>query len=247
MRIASALLIGLLSGSLAFLPRTVLAEELPPPPPDPNAPPPEYQPPAQPPPPAYPQQQYPQQQYPQQQPPPYQPPPSPGDGYQPYPQQPPPGYYPQQPYQQPGYSPYQQPGYSPYGPRPVYLTPRPPQTPRPGTAQIVIGAIFLPVGVSLLVGSAFVWNYACDRSVYGCFSSVNGIYAAYGGVFMDIFGAAFTVMGLIFLPTGIVKQARYNKWKKSQGMTLLETEKLRLSSYVTGGVQSGTLGLRLDF
>lgn len=240
MRIASALLIGLLSGSLAFLPRTALAEELPPPPPDPNAPPPAYQPPAQPPPPAYPQQ------YPQQQPPPYQPPPSPGDGYQPYPQQPPPGYYPQQ-QPPPGYSPYQQPGYSPYGPRPVYLTPRPPVTPRPGTAQIVVGAIFLPVGVSLLVGSAFVWNYACDRSIYGCFSSVNGIYAAYGGVFMDIFGVAFTVMGLVFLPTGIVKQARYNKWKKSQGMTLLETESLRLSSYVTGGVQSGTMGLRLDF
>ncbi len=81
----------------------------------------------------------------------------------------------------------------------------------------------------------------------GCFSSVGGVYAAYGGVFMDIFGAAFTIMGLIFIPHGAAKQARYNRWRRSQGLTLFESDKLRLQSVASGGPQSATLGLRLDF
>jgi hypothetical protein len=110
---------------------------------------------------------------------------------------PPPQYYQQQPYQ------------------PVYVPPPPPRQPSNGLGDIIVGSIFLPMGLILLGTSTILWD-ACNvrtSTNIACFDRGE----AWGALTMDIFGAGFLIIGAILLPIGIVKAVKYNKWKHSQG------------------------------
>jgi hypothetical protein len=208
---------------LALGPGLAHAQE---PPPPPEAPPPAPPPPPEQPPPGY-----------QQAPPPgYQPPPP---GYQP----PPPGYQPPPPgYQQPPV--YYAPPPVYYAPPPVYYaTPPAVQVqPKNGVAEIIVGAIFLPLGLIFLGTSSVLWNDCTFQG--GCFDPNNPNYGeAWGAVALDVFGAGMTVAGAILLPVGIVKAVKYSKWKKAHHLAWID----RVTPTLKAGANGGSLGFSLTF
>ena len=212
-----ALLGGVCIAILALGPGLAHAQE---PPPPPEAPPPAPPPPPEQPPPGY-----------QQAPPPgYQPPPP---GYQP----PPPGYQPPPPgYQQPPVY------YAP--PPPVYYAtpPAAPVQPKNGIGEIIVGAIFLPLGLIFLGTSSVLWNDCTFQG--GCFDPNNPNYGeAWGAVALDVFGAGMTVAGAILLPVGIVKAVKYSKWKKAHHLAWID----RVTPTVKAGANGGSLGFSLTF
>jgi hypothetical protein len=162
--------------------------------------------------------------------------------------QPPPPGYGQPGYGQPGYG---QPAYGQpaYG-QPVYVQPnyaraRPPQN---GVGHIIVGSIFLPLGVALLGAGGYLWTVSCSYNL-SCFSP-NGLQygLAWGAVFTTIFGSAFAVMGAIMIPVGIVKTVKYNRWKREQmnrgtPVSLLD----RIQPLLNVSPQGGSLGLQLTF
>jgi hypothetical protein len=136
------------------------------------------------------------------------PPPPPPPGYPPPP--PPPGYPPPPPPPPEGYPPPQY--YAP--PPPQYYAPPPPKPPSNGVGDLIVGCIFLPVGVIFIGASVVLWD-DCGRGGAACFDSRNVFFGeAVGAIVLDIFGSAMFVVGAIEIPVGIVKMAKYNRWKR---------------------------------
>jgi hypothetical protein len=140
--------------------------------------------------------------------------PPPPPGYPPPP--PPPGYPPPPPE---GYPPPPPPGYAPppnyYAPPPPqYYAPPPPKPPSSGVGDLIVGCIFLPLGVIFIGSSVVLWN-DCERGGPGCFDSRNVFFGeAVGAIVLDIFGSAMFVVGAIEIPVGIVKMSKYSRWKR---------------------------------
>lgn len=170
------------------------------------------------------------------------PPPQAPPGYQ----QAPPGYQPPPP----GYPPPPPPGYAPpppvyYAPPPVYYAPPPPPPRHPsnGVAELIVGSIFLPIGIALLAGSVPLWN-DCNLDGRGCFAAGNAYASeAWGALTMDVFGAGMTVLGAILLPVGIVNMVKYSRWKKEHHLAWLD----HVTPLAKAGPQGGSLGLRVSF
>lgn len=144
----------------------------------------------------------------------------------------------------PGYG---QPTYYAPPQHPVFVPPpRPPST---GVGELVVGSIFLPVG-ALLIGTSFILWEDASFSTPSSFRYAN----AWGAVFMDIFGAAFLTMGAIFIPVGIVKMAKYSRWKREQATQQPPAAGLfhlkggvALTPTLSASNQSGSLGFKLTF
>jgi hypothetical protein len=159
-------------------------------------------------------------------PPPAQPAPPP-TYYAPPPAQPPPVYY------QPA------PVYRPVYVAPVYQ----PYIPRRGIADVIVGFVFLGIGAGLIGGSIPLWQACGGR----CFDAASSYYGyGWGAVFMDIFGSAFLVTSLILIPSGFVKEAKYNKWQRERAnrpVSLLD----RLTPTLSAGPSGANAGLTLTF
>ena len=150
------------------------------------------------------------------------PPPPPPPGYAPPP--PPPPQYPPPQYQQPPPPQYYQP------PPPQYYAPPPryyvqPQfrPPSSGVGAIIVGAIFLGVGLIFVGVSIPLWGDACGVG-HSClnqpFDGSNDYANASGALALDIVGGALFTVGAIVLPVGIVQNARFNKWRSGQHVKL---------------------------
>jgi hypothetical protein len=165
-----------------------------------------------------------------------------------YPQgAPPPGYapgYPPPAY--PQYPQYPPPGYAP--PPTVYVQPQPVfvRPPPRGVGQIVAGAILLPIGVLMIAMSGILWSQACaaGHTCTDSYGSGSDYDKATTALALDIVGVPFVLVGLILIPVGLARRARYNEWKRRNGIALIDKSNLQLD--LSPGLTTASAGLRAN-
>jgi hypothetical protein len=185
-----------------------------------------------------------------QQPGPENPPPPPSSQYPPPPPSSPPPSYP--PSQYPPQYPQQYPAQPGYYPPPVYVAPQSLPPPR-GIGELVVGGIFFVSGIGLLAGGVVLyddWAFYCTGT-RSCGTTINPVLgttsngkdAEFGAsIALLTIGSVMTVMGAIFTPVGVIKMARYSRWKREHHLA-----NVNLQPIIAATPHAGELGFKITF
>jgi hypothetical protein len=92
-----------------------------------------------------------------------------------------------------------------YAPPPQYVAPIVVEREPPaGVANLIAGAVLLPLGVAAIGSSFIFWPKSCDA----CLGSASAL---------TVVGAALSITGAIELPVGLARMSRHRRWLEEHG------------------------------